>query len=1029
MKKRLFSKMTAALAAVAVTFTMIPATTAFAGGGYGIFVNGVEFNAMRTTIDCGDGTATLELPEDGGETYTLTLTDAAIDKSHEIDGMSALIYCDEPVDIKLVGDNKLTLNSSSPDYDAIGLFAGTYLDISGEAGSSLDVTVSGASTYSIGIYGGLKMSNSADISVNTTADCATEEARNSAIMSGVEGFIIKNTGTITAKCDSKNGVNEGCAIHGYQSVENVNGGEIYAVADGGKASYGVKSSAIFENDDDSYIEFSGRKYPIYLEGGGPRLSQDISIVGSETFCDSVENMTDAEFVECSKQEGNFQIIKLEGQDVVVLSASIGTKPADDDDDECPHENWEMHDAAEATCTKAGYTGDKYCLDCKKVIETGKTIDPLGHEYAPVEYTWDGAECTAVLACEANDPNEPEDYIEETVTGVYVRDTEANCNNAETGHYKATFENTKLGTAETKKGSVTKGDALGHNFGTPKYTWNKNECTATVECRKCNGDGSCVTEAVTATYVADVAATCTDPGNGHYEAKFISELFDTQMTETGSVAGTVLSTEHKHTEIRGAKAATCSNNGYTGDTYCLDCQKVVKEGETIDRLGHEYGKPTYEWFDNVCVGTIECVRGDTDAEGGTEGEFVTGVYVKDTDATCKSPEKGHYEATFTHEGFTNQSTAKNSVTKGEPLAHVPSAWKYDKNSHWTECTNSGCGEIVDKKADHIDEDKDGICDVCEYIIEVIVPPAPSEPDPTITRVFGETRYETAAEIAKATYEKADTVVLASGNNYADALAGTPLAYALKAPIMLVQGSELDRATQNAIEKLGAKNIVILGGENAVSKEASDRLTELGFEVKRIFGDTRYDTAIEIAVELEKVAGKSSQMFIATGTEYADSVSIGSIAAMNGTPIIYATLEENGNLPNTLGNWLAAHKGAQTTILGGTDAVSKDIEDEINEVLDKDAARIGGANRYATNALINDKFASLFTGDCICIATGSNFPDALTGSVYAAVKKAPIYLAGSSFCDEQIAAIEASGKTNFIIFGGTSAVPVTVEDIVK
>lgn len=45
--------------------------------------------------------------------------------------------------------------------------------------------------------------------------------------------------------------------------------------------------------------------------------------------------------------------------------------------------------------------------------------------------------------------------------------------------------------------------------------------------------------------------------------------------------------HVHTEVRDAEDATCTEKGYTGDTYCIDCDKRVSRGKKTNALGHDY----------------------------------------------------------------------------------------------------------------------------------------------------------------------------------------------------------------------------------------------------------------------------------------------------------------------------------------------------------------------------------------------------------------------------------------------------------
>lgn len=91
--------------------------------------------------------------------------------------------------------------------------------------------------------------------------------------------------------------------------------------------------------------------------------------------------------------------------------------------------------------------------------------------------------------------------------------------------------------------------------------------------------------------------------------------------------------------------------------------------------------------------------------------------------------------------------------------------------------------------------------CEYFVK----------DPV--RLAGKGRYETAAEISKYEFTKADTVVLANGMNYADALAGGVLAARRKAPLVLV-GSSLDNMNAGFLDRHTFYNEFVFGGTGAV-----------------------------------------------------------------------------------------------------------------------------------------------------------------------------------------------------------------------
>ena len=52
-------------------------------------------------------------------------------------------------------------------------------------------------------------------------------------------------------------------------------------------------------------------------------------------------------------------------------------------------------------------------------------------------------------------------------------------------------------------------------------------------------------------------------------------------------GEVDATNHVHTTVKNLKEATCTQTGYTGDTYCTDCNKILGTGKELAALGHDY----------------------------------------------------------------------------------------------------------------------------------------------------------------------------------------------------------------------------------------------------------------------------------------------------------------------------------------------------------------------------------------------------------------------------------------------------------
>ena len=294
-----------------------------------------------------------------------------------------------------------------------------------------------------------------------------------------------------------------------------------------------------------------------------------------------------------------------------------------------------------------------------------------------------------------------------------------------------------------------------------------------------------------------------------------------------------------------------------------------------------------------------------------------------------------------------------------------------------------------------------------------------------RLADSNRFTTAVKISQKLNTKADTVVLAYGMNYADALAGVPLAHKLNAPILLTNTSALDKATLDEIKRLGAKNVKILGGEGAISQTVIDQLVKNGIKkenIERIAGRTRFGTAAAIA---QKLSDKPTDVFFVYGLGYADALSVSTVAAIKGAPIIYLTT--SGELNSDTAAYLAKIKGSvkNAYVIGGSGVISDDMLKKAAAACGlKTASRVFGANRYSTCVAVNKTFASTLTGKSVCVATGADFPDALAGGVYAAKQKAPLLLAAGSLNSEQTTFLKNKKPESICIFGGTGAVSNTL-----
>jgi lactocepin len=122
---------------------------------------------------------------------------------------------------------------------------------------------------------------------------------------------------------------------------------------------------------------------------------------------------------------------------------------------------------------------------------------------------------------------------------------------------------------------------------------------------------------------------------------------------------------------------------------------------------------------------------------------------------------------------------------------------------------------------------------------------SAPREGVRRVLGNDAYEVAAALATEKYSSTSDPILASGEDPADALAGSFLGGLHASPVLLTQRDELPRVTLDALRSIGARTVHVLGGTASVSDAVVAALTDNGFTPNRIAGVDRFATAAAAA----------------------------------------------------------------------------------------------------------------------------------------------------------------------------------------
>ena len=302
-----------------------------------------------------------------------------------------------------------------------------------------------------------------------------------------------------------------------------------------------------------------------------------------------------------------------------------------------------------------------------------------------------------------------------------------------------------------------------------------------------------------------------------------------------------------------------------------------------------------------------------------------------------------------------------------------------------------------------------------------------------RMAGSNRFNTAVAISEAGFEQSDYVVIASGLNFPDALAGVPAASMANAPILLASKDTVSKETLEEIRRLGAKNAIILGGTGVISEKVEAALKENGISsITRLAGTNRFSTAAEVALAMYNETEQAPEnLFFVVYDNYADSVSVSCAAGATNSPILF--VKTKGDIDDATKKYLDKVKDGvkNVYIIGGTGVISEDMQQTIDKYVGKKSTRLAGKDRFDTNLEVIKAFSGRddapLNNNAVGLATGLDYPDALTGGVLGAIGAVPLLLVNSAkgLTDAQkeiIKAQKAPHHYDFTIatFGGTGAV---------
>ncbi|NUP53310.1 MAG: PKD domain-containing protein [Catenulispora sp.] len=308
-------------------------------------------------------------------------------------------------------------------------------------------------------------------------------------------------------------------------------------------------------------------------------------------------------------------------------------------------------------------------------------------------------------------------------------------------------------------------------------------------------------------------------------------------------------------------------------------------------------------------------------------------------------------------------------------------------------------------------------------------------PLVHRVAGADRIATGVAVSQLRWDPvsntapgarhAGAAVLARSDQFADALAGIPLAVADNAPLLLTGPTALDERVEAELARIlpAHGQVYLLGGTAALSPQVEARLRRDGYHTVRLAGADRFATALAIA---QQGLGDPAHVVVATGDDFPDALAAGPYAAsafaVNGQPAAIL-LSDDGTMPPAVAAYVTRKAAGSTNAdpavvaIGGPGALA------LAATLPADRFdALVGADRFDTAARVVPYFARTAP---VGVADGDAFPDALTGGTLMAELSAPVVLAEPDYLDPPTARAlhTMKGSTELAyVFGG----PVAISD---
>ncbi|MCS5716972.1 cell wall-binding repeat-containing protein [Herbiconiux sp. CPCC 205763] len=288
------------------------------------------------------------------------------------------------------------------------------------------------------------------------------------------------------------------------------------------------------------------------------------------------------------------------------------------------------------------------------------------------------------------------------------------------------------------------------------------------------------------------------------------------------------------------------------------------------------------------------------------------------------------------------------------------------------------------------------------------------EPTIERIGGADRYAVSAGVSAKFPADIDTVYVASGAVFPDALSASAAAGAQDAPVLLVTKDAIPAVVDAELRRLQPQRIVLMGGLNTIGAAVETALGAYTDAVDRIGGADRF--VVSAAVSRGVFDPDREVAYVASGEVFPDALSGSAAAGLLGGPVLLVT---KTGIPADVKTELERLHPSRIVVLGGTNTVADSVATGLTAIAP--TTRIDGADRYAVSASVSaDAFDVDDTGT-VYVASGEVFPDALSGSAAAIHSHAPVLLVSKESIPATIATeLDRINPVHIVVLGGINTI---------